>query len=91
MSLRETSVTSTTLLRSRLVLVALAVWTAAVALLAVWESRRTVTLCAFGSCGDPIAEPFRWSVFALGAVFVTLVVAGIVAIVAEAVRPEVQA
>lgn len=86
MSLRETSVTSTTLLRSRLVLVALAVWTAAVALLAVWESRRTVTLCAFGSCGDPIAEPFRWANY-LGAVgVVTLLVVALVAVAATARR-----
>lgn len=70
----------------RLLIAAGAVWLAVVGLLVRYEASRSVRFCAFGSCGDAVAEPFRWLTFGRSVLFVTLVVAGLVAVLAERAR-----
>lgn len=66
----------------RLLTAGAAVWLVLAGLLALAEHRRTVRLCAFGPCGDPISRPFRWSPYLVELGLMTLVVGFVFVIVA---------
>ena len=70
----------TTWLRRALLTIGL-VWVLAVARIAWVEAHRSISYCAFGSCGTPRDQPFDWAAFA-GHVAAVTAVAAVLAVVA---------